>query len=126
MTYDYKWPVQNCVWPKEKADARPEPEPEPNALQDENDRLREDIAVLEGQVRDSVRKDWDEHRQHQKRLEKVAAQDALIKELREALTEACDWNWDAHYFEVANHFYGSEQVPAPICKQIFEALHRKV
>ena len=88
--------------------SEPKPEPEPNALQDENDRLKTDVAMLEGQVRDSVRKD------------------ALIKELREALTVACDWNWDAHYLEVANHFYDSEQVPAPICKQIFEALHRKV
>ena len=92
---------------------------EPNALQEENDRLKEESAHWQKQYQEAVATGA-------LVLVRSKDQDALIKELREALKVACDWNWDAHYFEVANHFYGSEQVPAPICKQIYTALHRKV
>ena len=82
-----------------------------NALQEENDRLKVDVAMLEGQL--------------QKRIEETVKLRSLVFELRATLVEACDWNWLDHQ-SWALGLDPTGGVSSRVCKQIYTALHRKV
>jgi FtsZ-binding cell division protein ZapB len=100
------------------SEPKPEPEPEPNALQEENDRLKEESAHWQKQYQESVATGA-------LVLVRIKDQDALIKELREALRTATMFDWERHSIDFAGFCY-DELIHPAICKQIFEALHRKV
>ena len=89
-----------------------------NPLEQENQRLCEEVAYWE--------------RQHQEAVATGALvlvrskdQDALITELREALRTATMFDWERHSIDFAGFCY-DELIHPAICKQIYTALHRKV
>ena len=89
-----------------------------NPLEQENQRLCEELAYWEKQHQEAVATGA-------LVLVRSKDQDALIKELREALKEACDWNWlDHQAWALGLDPTGS--VSSRVCKQIYTALHRKV
>ena len=91
-----------------------------NPLEQENQRLCEEVAYWEKQHQEAVATGA-------LVLMRSKDQDALITELREALAEACKWDWEMHRMDMAMQNYGEpDLVSAPVCKQIYTALHRKV